>query len=224
MPPTASLKNPVDVIGDAKDDRYRSALDAVCSDEGVDQTVVVVTPQMMTNVLEIADVIGEARSMCNKPIIACPMGLVDVGPAVDYLHKIGVPTYAFPENAMRSLAAKARFAEWTRTPLSEYKQYDVNKQAAAKIMDEELKAGRPNLIEVKALDVFKHYNFPITPFKLATSPDEAAAAAKEMGFPVVLKIVGPTILHKTDVGGVVAQRRGREIGARRAHRDDRPRA
>jgi acetyl coenzyme A synthetase (ADP forming)-like protein len=218
MPPTANLKNPVDVIGDARHDRYRTALDAVGADEGVDMVVVIITPQMMTDVVEIAEVIGEARTFCNKPIIAVPMGLVDVSPAVSLLHKQGLPCYTFPENAMRALAAKVRFAEWTRTPLAEFARFDVNKAAAAKIMADELAAGRPNLIEVKALEVFKHYQFPTTPFELAKSADEAAKAAKQIGFPVVMKIVGPKILHKTDVGGVVLNLAD-EAAVRKAHDD-----
>ncbi|MCC6429249.1 MAG: CoA-binding protein, partial [Phycisphaerales bacterium] len=78
MPPSANIKNPVDVIGDAKHDRYRSALDAVSADAGVQQIVVIVTPQTMTDVVEIAEVIGETKEFCDKPIVACFMGAVDV--------------------------------------------------------------------------------------------------------------------------------------------------
>ena len=80
MPPTGSIKNPVDVIGDAKHDRYRAALDAVTADENVHQVVVIVTPQMMTDVEQIAHVIAEIKSYCTKPLIGCLMGLVDVFP------------------------------------------------------------------------------------------------------------------------------------------------
>jgi len=202
LPATASLKNPVDVIGDAKHDRYRAALDAVSSDENVDQVMVIVTPQTMTDVKEIATEIGEAKSFCGKPIVGCLMGLVDMSAGVEILRRSGVPSYAFPEDAMRAMAAKCRFAEWTRQPPVKYKQYDVDRAAAKKLMDEELAAGRDTLVELKALEVFRHYGFPIVPYALATSAKEAASAAAEIGFPVVLKISGPKILHKTDVGGV----------------------
>ncbi len=202
LPPTASVKNPVDVIGDAKHDRYRAALDAVSSDENVDQVMVIVTPQTMTDVTEIANVIRETKSFCGKPIVGCLMGLVDVGPGVELLRKGGVPSYAFPEDAMHAMAAKCRFAEWARQPTLEYKQFDVDKEATAKIFDEELAAGRTQLVELKALDAFRHYGFPIVPYELGTSADHAAEAAAKIGFPVVMKISGPKILHKTDVGGV----------------------
>lgn len=202
LPPTASLKNPVDVIGDAKSDRYRAALDAVTADEGVDQIVVIVTPQMMTDMTEIANVIGEARSYCGKPVVACLMGLADIAEAVAVLKKHGVPTFTFPEDAMRALTGKVRFAEWGRAPLRDYREYEVGQEQVEQLFASELKAGRSQLVEVRALEALQHYGFPLVPFKLATSADEAAAAADEIGYPVVMKISGPKILHKTDVGGV----------------------
>lgn len=202
MPPTASIKNPVDVIGDAKSDRYRAALDAVTSDEGVDQVLVVVTPQTMTDVTEIADVVRETRAFCGKPIIASLMGLVDVGAGVQLLQKHGVPTYAFPEDAMRAMSAKCSFAEWTRSKVLPYKQFEVDNERVKAVFDGELEAGRTQLVEAKALEVFEAFGFPVVPWKLATSAEEASSAAAAMGFPVVLKISGPKILHKTDVGGV----------------------
>lgn len=202
MPPTGSIKNPVDVIGDAKHDRYRAALDAVTADEGVDQVAVIVTPQMMTDVEDIARVIAEIKSFSHKPIIGVLMGSVDVYPAVEILRKAGIPSFTFPENAMRALAAKAGFAEWVRRPMSDFRQYEVDRKAVAQLFDEELKAGRPQLVELPALQAFRHYGFPTVPFALAKSADEAVAAAEEMGYPVVMKISGPQILHKTDIGGV----------------------
>jgi len=202
MPPTGSIKNPVDVIGDAKHDRYRAALDAVAADENVDQVVVIVTPQMMTDEEEIARVVGEIKNYCSKPIIGVLMGLVDVFPAVQILQKYGVPTFIFPENAMRALAAKARFAEWVRKPISSLRAFDAHRDAVADLVQRELAAGRTQLVELPALEALRHYGFPTVPFALAKSADEAVAEAKKMGFPVVMKISGPKILHKTDVGGV----------------------
>jgi len=89
----------------------------------------------------------------------------------------GVPVFAFPEDAMRAMAAKCRFAEWSRRGALVYKTFEVNKAAVAALLDEEAAAGRTSLIELKALEVFRHYGFPIVPFELATSADAAAKAA-----------------------------------------------
>ncbi len=203
LPPTSNLKNPVDVIGDARHDRYRVALDAVTADEGVDQVLVLVTPQSMTNVVQIAEVIGESKQFCEKPISACLMGLEDVAPAIDLLQKkYGVPSYRFPENAMKALTAKAKFGEWVRSPEQEYQVFEVDREGARQLFTEERQAGRPQLVELKALEVLRHYGFPLVPYGLAKSADEAASAAEKIGYPVVMKISGPKILHKTDVGGV----------------------
>ena len=202
MPPAASLKNPVDVIGDAREDRYRAALDAVVADDEVDQVMVLVTPQAMTNAKEIGEVISETEAYAGKPLVACMMGESDVMPGVRVLKENRVPTYQFPENAMRSLAAKARFAEWIRSPISDYRKFEMDRQAVDKLFAEELAAQRSQLVEIRALQALNYCGFPVVPHKLAGSADEAAAAAEAMGFPVVLKICGPKILHKTDVGGV----------------------
>jgi acetyltransferase len=113
-----------------------------------------------------------------------------------------VPTFAFPENAVRALAAKTQFAEWVRSEVRGYREYEVDRDAVTALFDDELKAGRSKLIELKALEALAQYGFPTVAYKLATSADEAVMAAEEMGYPVVMKIAGPTILHKTDVGGV----------------------
>ncbi len=202
MPATSSLKNPVDVIGDARHDRYRAALDAVTADDGVDQVLVIVTPQTMTDVTEIAGVIGETKGFSDKPVVASLMGLVDVSPGVELLRRCGVPTYTFPEDAMRAMAAKCRFAEWARAPVQDRRRFDVNDDAVESLFANERREGRTQLIELRALEIFTHYGFTTVPYRLAASADEAVAAAAEIGYPVAMKIAGPKILHKTDVGGV----------------------
>ncbi len=202
LPPTASVRNPVDVIGDARHDRYQAALDAVCADENVDAVVVIVTPQNQTDVVEIAEVIVEAAQFSKKPLCACFMGMVDVSPGIAILRKNNVPHYSFPEDAMRAMAARCRFGEWSRTPLRDVKVFDVDRATVQRVLDGERAAGRHRIVEVKALEVLRAYGFPTAPFKLAPTADEAVQAAAEMGYPVVLKIAAPTVLHKTDVGGV----------------------
>jgi acetyl coenzyme A synthetase (ADP forming)-like protein len=202
MPPTGSTKNPVDVIGDARHDRYRAALDAVTADENIDQVVVIVTPQMMTDVEDIARVVAEMKSFCQKPIIGVMMGSVDVYPAVEILRAAGIPSFTFPENGMRALAAKAGFAEWVRRPMSDYRRFEVDRQAVEELFQRELQEGRRQLVELPALEALRHYGFPTVPFALAKTADEAVPAANKVGYPVVMKISGPKLLHKTDIGGV----------------------
>jgi acetyltransferase len=203
LPAAGSFKNPVDVIGDARHDRYRAALDAVASDDNVDQIMVIVTPQTMTNTTQIAREIGETRKFCNKPVVACLMGAGEVHEgAMELRTKYNLPTYTFPESAAGAMMAKCRFAEWTRTKPVKRDDIKVNKEAAGKILDDLAAKGITSLVEAHALQVLEAYGFPTVPFKLATNADEAVAAAAKMDGPVVLKIAGPKILHKSDVGGV----------------------
>lgn len=202
LPPTAAINNPVDVIGDARHDRYQAALDAVTADENVDSVLVIVTPQNMTDVKEIANVIVETAGFARKPMAACFMGMVDVSPGVEILRAGNVPHYFFPEDAMRAMAARCRFGEWARTPLQNVAHFDVDRETVRRVFESERAAGRHQIVEVRALEVLRAYGFPTAPFRLAATADEAVAASAEMGYPVVLKIAAPSVLHKTDVGGV----------------------
>ena len=201
MPPTAAIQNPVDVIGDARHDRYRHALDAVSVDDAVDAVVVIVTPQTMTDITAIARVIGETRRFCGKPVIGCLMGLADMREGAELLHRdYGVPVFAFPEQAMRGLAGKVRYAQWLKKPLGEIARLDADTEAVSKLL---AGAGGTDLVEYQALAVLEHYGLGVPAYDLAPDTDAAVAAAERIGYPVVMKIAGPKILHKTDVGGVV---------------------
>ncbi len=202
LPATASVRNPVDLVGDADSTRYRAALEAVMVDPGVDQICVVYAPTALAPVESVAQVVLDARSSCTKPMVAVLMGSQDVRAGVKLLRGREVPTYAFPEDAMRALAAKVRYNEWVGRPLGRARRFDVDREGVARLLDEALRAGRPQLVELHALEVLRRYGLPIAPFRLVRTADEAAAAARELGMPVALKIAGPTILHKTDVGGV----------------------
>lgn len=202
LPATCSIRNPVDVVGDARHDRFRVALDAVCADEGVHQAAVVLTRTYMTDLDEIAKVIAETRTMYDKPIVVVPMGLPHTDPAIERLRETKVPVVAFPESAMRALAAKARFSEWSRSKSGQFHRFEVDGEAVAAVLERERAAGRRQLVEVRALEVLQRYGLPVVPWVLASTAEEALTAARKIGYPVALKIASPQILHKTEVGGV----------------------
>lgn len=202
LPAAASLKNPVDVIGDASHDRYENALAAVIRDEGVDGALVILTPQSMTNALATAEAIVKIARRTHKPILCCFMGIIDVSKGVKYLQENGVPVFKFPESAARAFGTLYRYAKWlNRQFLAEFTQeHDIEK--ARKILDGYLKSGINRLGELEGLDLLKCYGFNVLPTRLARTGDEAAEIADDIGFPVVMKIVSPQILHKSDAGGV----------------------
>jgi len=209
LPSTANLNNPVDVIGDARHDRYEAALQAVIKDPNVDGVVVILTPQAMTNIREIGEVVANvAKSMemspwHSKPLLASFMGIVDVSEGIHILENAGVPHYTFPENAVRALAKMAEYQNnWLSRPRTEVKNYVVQKELAKKIFDSIRAQGLKFLSEPDALKVLSAYGIPGMETIVVQKEEEAVKAAQELGYPVVLKIVSPEIVHKVDVGGV----------------------
>lgn len=210
LPTTANFNNPIDVIGDAQHDRYKAALEEVLADPNVDATIVILTPQNMTDIEAIADVVWETSRKFYKPMIASFMGLYDVSKGVSILREHGIPHYAFPESAARSLAAMYRYTQWTHRPRTEERRFDVDKERVRSIIDGAIGQGRRNLPEIEAIDVLKAYGFPTLRSVLARSAADAVALARDIGYPVVLKIASPDILHKTDIGGIKVGVRGDE--------------
>ncbi len=203
LPPTANIHNPVDVIGDASFDRYQNALSAVIRDDNVDGALVILTPQSMTNALETAKAIVDIAQPVRKPILCCFMGVVDVSPGVKYLQEHGYPVYKFPENAANAFAALYKFSSWVNREHMPQLVMEHDKQKAAGIIKDSLAAGKTYLGEVEGNALLECYGFPVLKTYLAKSEDEAVKAANEIGMPVVMKIVSPQIIHKSDAGGVM---------------------
>jgi len=203
LPSTANLHNPVDIIGDASIDRYENALGAVIRDEGVDGALVILTPQSMTDVLGTAEAIARIARKSFKPIMCCFMGVIDVSLGVKYLQEHGIPVYKFPENAAKAFGAVYRYSSWlNRQHLAQY-HLKFDRERAAKIIQDCLTRGKTRIGELDGIGILESYGFKVLPTRLATTGDEAAAIAAEMGLPVVMKIVSEQILHKSDAGGVI---------------------
>ena len=202
LPAAANFHNPVDVIGDAAQDRYENALSAVIRDEGVDGALVILTPQSMTNAMGTAEAIVRIARRSHKPILCCFMGIIDVSAGVQYLQEKGVPVYRFPENAAKAFGAIYRYSKWlNRQELAPF-AFKHDKQCARDIIESSLAAGKTYLGELEGTQLLKCYGFNVLPTLLATDGQEAAKIAAEMGYPVVMKIVSPQIIHKSDAGGV----------------------
>lgn len=202
LPGAASAANPVDVLGDALADRYEHALRLVLADPGVDGVLVIVTPQAMTQIEKTAHVVGRVARQMEKPVLGCFMGESRIAAGITILQHYGIPNYPFPERAAAALAAMVRYRQERERPSYPPAHFKVDTAAVRKVLDETRAQGRVSIGDAEARAILQAYNFPIPPSRLAATPDEAIAAAEEMGYPVVLKIASPDILHKTDVGGV----------------------
>ena len=202
LPSEASVRNPVDVLGDAQHDRYQATLEAVLKEDGTDGIIVILTPQNMTDIDEIARGITELNLRYDKPILTSFMGGADVATGVGILRQHGVPHYPFPEGAARAFKAMRHYRQWLERPRTEERIFDVDRGRVQKIFTSAREEGRTQLPELEAMEVLAAYGFPVLKSDLARQRDDLSTVCAEVGFPLVMKIASPDILHKTDIGGV----------------------
>jgi acetate---CoA ligase (ADP-forming) len=202
LPDAASAANPVDVLGDAMADRYQFALQKVVADPNVDGILVLATPQAMTEIKETAEVVAELARSTDKPIIGCFMGESRMNAGIDILTAQGVPNYPFPERAANALRAMAEYRAIKARPQVEFIQIEADKEEVRKVFERIQNEDRHSIGDFEAREILTAYGFRIPRSEIAKNPDEAVEISQRIGYPVVLKIASPDILHKTDVGGV----------------------
>jgi len=203
LPKTANFNNPIDVIGDAQHDRYDITLKKVLNDKNVDGIIVLLTPQSMTDIEEIANTIVKVAKGSTKPILSCFMGVVDVSKGVYILEENHIPHYKFPEDAARTLASMFKYHQWIIRERTSIKKYEVNKDVVMKVLEKARREGRNYLPEIESIEVLNAYGFPTLKSRLAKNKEECIKFANEIGYPVAMKIVSPDIIHKFDVKGVM---------------------
>ncbi|HOA25778.1 MAG TPA: acetate--CoA ligase [Aggregatilineales bacterium] len=202
LPDAASAANPVDVLGDAAGDRYEYAIDVVSQDPNVDGILVVLTPQALTDIVGTAEAVANLCERVDIPVLAVFMGEKEVQKGIDVLTERGVPNYPFPERAVAALRAMADYRIARDEPLPEYEEIDVDREAVKQVFEKVRSEGRVSIGDFEARAILEAYGFKIPQTELASTPEEAVEIAGRIGYPVVLKIASPDILHKTDVGGV----------------------
>jgi acetyl coenzyme A synthetase (ADP forming)-like protein len=202
LPDAASAANPVDVLGDARADRYRFAIEQVAADPNVDGVMVILTPQAMTEIGETAEVVAEVASQVDIPVMTCFMGEARVEQGATVLEAHKVPNFAFPERAAMVFKAMSSYRRYKAEPLPTYETFEVNRQSVRQTIDKTLSEGRVTIGDSEARSILDAYKLQIPASELAESPDRAVEIASRIGYPVVLKVASPDILHKTDVGGV----------------------
>jgi acetyltransferase len=202
LPDAASAANPVDVLGDARADRYKFALDTVAADPNVDGLIIVLTPQAMTEIGATAQAVCDKAAEIDKPILACFMGENRIQEGTEILAKHGVPNYPFPNRAALAFKAMAEYQDILHRPEVEFTTFNVDKQKVSDLFKRVWSEGRVTIGDSEAREILEAYGLPIPKSELAETPERAIEIANEIGYPVVLKIASPDILHKTDVGGV----------------------
>jgi acetate---CoA ligase (ADP-forming) len=203
LPSNANIKNPVDVVGDARADRYNIALNGAFKEDDVDAVFVILTPQSMTDIETIAKEVVKVSKQYSKPVYASFMGEADVAVGVDILLRNKIPHYILPESMCRSFSRVYRFyRDIDKDPHPQRIYTDVDTKTVHSILNEAIHNNHLYLPEDEAVKILKIYGLPTVSSKMATSPDEAASFAQNIGFPVVMKINSDDIIHKSDVKGV----------------------
>ena len=211
LPPHASVDNPVDVLGDADENRYGLALEAGLKSEKIDGIIVILTPQAMTPAEKIAEVLAENRGLSDKPIIAAFMGLDDDSAPIKTLQKSNIPNYVFPETAAYVLKRMHDYGSLLSAPVEEPPTFsDVEDGKVKGILAGVHEEARLNLAIDESFRVAGAYGIAVPAASVARSRSEAGRLAGSIGYPIAMKVVSPEILHKTDVGGVVLNVRTRK--------------
>jgi acetyltransferase len=205
-PPSCAHPHPVNLLADASPQRIEAALKAVLADPGVDAALMLFVPQSATTSVEAAGAIAAAAGAQAKPVAAVMGGGASAAAGQRALDAAGIPQFLTPENAVDALALLERFADNQRTlrqaPLAIDEGFEPDVAAAEAIRRAALAAGRTLLDEVESKALLGHFGIPAPPSIVANDAHGAAEAARQLGFPVVLKVLSPDIVHKSDVGGV----------------------
>jgi acetyltransferase len=205
LPPHWSHNNPIDIIGDAGPDRYEAAVKIAAQDPNTDGLLVIMTPQAMSDPVKIAEKLTPFAKLPGKPILASWMGGERASEGESILNKAGIPTFSFPDNAVRAFHYLWRYSYNLKALYETPTLAESDKNAAAQataLISPAQEQGRTLLTEFESKQLLQAYSIPTVPTQLANSAEAAARLAAEMGFPTVLKLNSLTVTHKTDVRGV----------------------
>lgn len=201
LPPAANLYNPVDVLGDASADIYAHALETVLADENVDGVILLVSPQAMTEVTEIAEKIVDTIRNSDKPILCNLAGGTRIAEGEELLQNNGIPNYPSLERAVESMDALCTYYSIKNRRYNSPEQISADKDVADRTIKDAI-GKKQRILGLESMDILSSYGINVVPSRIVKTLPEAVEASEKMVYPVVMKIVSPDISHKTDVGGI----------------------
>ncbi len=214
IPPDTPISNPLDLVAGAGPKQFRAALEAAVSDDNFDSIIPIFVPPITVDPMDVASVIVDVKDKSPIPLYACFMGVSWYSEGFEHLKEHGVPAYIFPESIARTLAKIDKYRKWRDREDGKLPSFDVDREAVRSIIDEYVRSGEEVIVGDKALRILEAYGVPVAHYCYAHSVDEAMEEANRVGFPVVMKVNTPRILHKTEFGAVkVDLRDSAEIAA-----------
>ncbi|MDQ3972665.1 MAG: acetate--CoA ligase family protein [Thermoproteota archaeon] len=203
IPPHGSARNPVDIVGDADYGRFEKVLVEVLSNQNVGSVVTMCTPSATLDYNELARTIVKTSKDTGKTMLAALMGLAEGTENKQILSDGSIPHFMYAEPAIKTLNAMYSYRDWLGSPRAKFREFKVEKQRVKAILDNIAQQGRKNVLEEEGYEVLASYGFSTPKSFLGTTEEECTKAARdEIGYPVVMKIVSPDIIHKSDAGGV----------------------
>jgi len=204
IPSAASVNNPIDLRGDARNEDIVKAIKIISKDEATGGIIVLASPLDMIDLNSIADGLSSVSKETNVPIAVCFAGGSVAEEASAELRKNGVPSFPTPDRAVRALSVLREYKIRSGSGTTELVLPRTSgRKGSLKVMSKAKKEGRISLSEEEGKRILSSYGIPVPPEYTAVSAHGAVGAAEKIGFPVVMKILSPDIHHKTDVGGVV---------------------
>jgi len=201
LPSAASLYNPVDVLGDARPDIYGFAIETILDDPNVDGVILLTSPQAMTEIKSIAEVVAKKCAHTKKPILCSFVGGTRIEEGEAILNRHHIPNYPFAERAVASMAALCDYGVMREHEYVLPEKFDVDKEFVSSLLRDAISNGRRTL-GLESFDILRAYGIPVVETLNVKTLQGALDACENMGYPVVMKVLSADISHKTDVGGV----------------------
>jgi 4-hydroxybutyrate---CoA ligase (ADP-forming) len=203
IPPHGSARNPVDIVGDADYARFEKVLTEVLSNQNVGSVVTMCTPSATLDYNELARTIVKASKDTGKTMLAALMGLAEGTENKQILSDGNIPHFMYAEPAIKTLDAMYGYRDLLLSPRARPREFEVDKERVKAVFDNITKQGRKNVLEEEGYEVLTSYGFSTPKSFLGTTEEQCVRAARdEIGYPVVMKIASPDIIHKSDAGGV----------------------
>lgn len=207
LPKNWSRRNPVDLLGDAGAEKYRKAIELCLEDDNVDGVLAILTPQSMTNSTRISEEIAKIKNSYDKPILAAWMGSQSIRKGKEILEANNIPVFVSPERAVKSFTYLYNYSrnleQLYETPSTIPHAFNPKNDENKALIKKLIKEKRYVLNNTESREFLSNYFIPVVKQELAKTSKDAIKIARKIGYPVVMKISSPDIIHKSDVGGVV---------------------
>jgi acyl-CoA synthetase (NDP forming)/GNAT superfamily N-acetyltransferase len=204
LPAGAATANPVDTIASANGIQFKAAVSVLLDAPEIDALLAVITPTPLTEPSELVAALRDAGAGSTKPVVVTRIGADTVTNVLASPDGAAIPSYAFPETAVHALSRAAEYRAFLDRPTGRVPHFpDIDRNAARSVMSDALQAREDGWLDPQSTDrLLSAYGISTVASRVVTSAEDAAEAAIELGFPVVVKAVGPGLVHKTDIGGV----------------------